>query len=463
MRRMLLPGCTVLLLLLVSFLLITFPREVALAHSTVVNLTPTATPDSSSVLNQANDVLARADQESNQTQNLLNTVNTYSQILGVVLALFGVVAVFLGVFGFSTNNGFRDLDKEWRMHLNELTKQQSEAEQKSKAITELTNEIEEKSREIENLRQEMLQKSKDIGDLEQLVALQEALTKRLEENTRHIEDNSNALLNYMLGERLQEQKRSNLAISAFERARALRPLDPQIIYALGRIYSNRGIYDRAITCLEDAITYDPSFAQAHMELGLTYRRRAESMYTQNDEQLNIEYEKAIEHLQEATHLLPNYEDALAGLGAIYRRMKRYSEALDYYEQAFEADPSSSYALGNVATLGWHEGKLEIAREAFQRTLELATARIDAGSSFEPFWDYYDRALAKLVLGRKEDALSDYDMAVKRTHGPKNFQSVLDTLKFLQEVQDRQSIEGLDEVIHIIEDARIKTSGTSLQP
>ncbi len=441
MRRMQLPGCIALLLLLASLLFFFLPREVASAHNTDASVTPAATPDSAAALNQANDILARADQESNQTQNLLNTVNTYSQILGVVLALFGVVAVFLGVFGFSTNNGFRDLDKEWREHLNELTKQQSEAEEKSKAITQLKNEVEEKSREMENLRQEMLQKSKDIGDLEQLVTLQEAVTKRLEESARNIEDNSNALLNYMLGEQLQEQKRTSLAISAFERARALRPHDPQISYALGRIYSNRGIYDRAIDCLEDAITNDPSFAQAHMELGLAYRRRAESMYTQNDQQLIIEYEKAIQYLQEATRLLPNYEDALAGLGAIYRRMKRYREALDYYKQAFKADPSSSYALGNVATIGWHEGE----------------------RSFEPFWDYYDRALAQLVLGQKEAALSDYDTAVKRTDSPKNFQSVLDTLNFLQEVQSKYPIEGLLEVIHIIEDARIKATGTSLLP
>jgi tetratricopeptide (TPR) repeat protein len=463
MRRMQLPGCIALLLLLASLLFFFLPREVALAHNANASMRPAATPDSAATLNQANDVLARADQESNQTQNLLNTVNTYSQILGVVLALFGVVAVFLGVFGFSTNNGFRDLDKEWREHLNELTKQQSEAEEKSKAITQLKNEVEEKSQEIETLRQEMLQKSKDIGDLEQLVALQERVTKRLEESARNIEDNSNSLLNYMLGERLQEQKRTNQAISAFERARALRPHDPQISYALGRVYSNRGIYDRAIDCLEDAITNDTSFAQAHMELGLAYRRRAESMYTQNDQQLTIEYEKAIQYLQEATRLLPNYEDALAGLGAIYRRMKRYREALDYYKQAFKADPSSSYALGNVATIGWHEGEMETAREAFQRTGELATARIDTGSSFEPFWDYYDRALAKLVLGQKEAALSDYDIAVKRTDGPKNFQSVLDTLNFLQEVQDKYPIEGLQEVIHIIEDARVKATGSSLHP
>jgi tetratricopeptide (TPR) repeat protein len=463
MRRMQLPGCLALLLLLASFLFFFLPHQVALAHTAHVSLMPTATPDAEAALNQANNILARADQESNQTQNLLNTVNTYSQILGVVLALFGVVAVFLGVFGFSTNNGFRDLDKEWREHLNELTKQQSEAEEKSKAITQLKNEIEEKSREIENLRQEMLQKSQDIGDLEQLVTLQEAVTKRLEESARNIEDNSNALLNYMLGEQLQEQKRTNLAISAFERARALRPHDPQIGYALGRIYSNRGIYDRAIACLEDAIINDTGFAQAYMELGLAYRRRAQSMYTQNDKQLTIEYEKAIQYLQEATRLLPNYEDALAGLGAIYRRMKRYKEALDYYKQAFKADPTSSYALGNVATIAWHEGEMETAQEAFQRTRELATARIDASGSFEPFWDYYDRALANLVLGQKDTAFSDYDTAVKLTDSPKNFQSVLDTLNFLQEVQDTYPIDGLQEVIHLVEDAKIKATGSSLQP
>lgn len=443
MRRALLPGCLALTLLLLSLFFIFIPQQSTIAQVTAVRVTPTATPDSATIL-------AKADDEVTQSQNLLNFMNLQSQILAAVMAVFGVVTIFLGVFGFFTNNGFRDLEKEWRTRLSELTLQQSDAEERSRAITQLTAEVEEKSQQIESLRLELLAKSKDIGDLEQLVSIQEGVTKRLE-------DNSNALLNYMLGELLQEQKRTRQALSAFERARELRPHDPQFNYALGRIYSNIGRYDEAISCLENAIGHDPGLAQAHMELGLAYRRRADSLFTPQDEQLTIEYRKAIQHLQEATNLLPNYEDALAGLGAIYRRMKRYNEALTYYKHAFEADRSSSYALSNLATIAWHEGDIEAAHEAFQRTLELATMRIDAGSSFEPFWNYYDRALAQLVLGQREGALSDYDVAIKQTSSQKNFESVLDTLKFLQEVQEQYPIEGLGEVIRLIDNARIQAA------
>src|SRR2546426_655826 len=56
-------------------------------------------------------------QQADQTQNLLNLMNTFAAIIGVIFAVFAAVTVALGVYGFSTNNGFRDLEKDWQNRL----------------------------------------------------------------------------------------------------------------------------------------------------------------------------------------------------------------------------------------------------------------------------------------------------------------------------------------------------------
>ncbi len=119
---------------------------------------------------------------------------------------------------------------------------------------------------------------------------------------------------------------------------------------------------------------------------MAYRNQADQLYIDSalKQQHDQEYEKAIEHLKEATRLLPDDEENIATLGGTYRRYGKYQDALNCYHQALELNPDSSYALGNVALLSWHEGKLDDSRKAYRRTEEIATKRIDAKISYEPF-------------------------------------------------------------------------------
>src|SRR5439155_16316963 len=90
-----------------------------------------------------------------------------------------------------------------------------------------------------------------------------------------------------------------------------------------------------------------------------------------------------------------------------------------------------------------------SRRAYTRAEQIANKRIATKISYEPFWDYYDLAMSKLVLGRKDEALKDYQAAVDVTSTPENFQSVLSGLFFLKEVEDKYPIVGLDNAIVIV--------------
>lgn len=178
---------------------------------------------------------------------------------------------------------------------------------------------------------------------------------------------------------------------------------------MGRIYSGDKLYTEAIAYFRKALHTDPHFSEAQMELGLTLRRQADQEFevatkgkTQEQvgeaiEQRNNKYHEAIRLLEEAKIALPGDEDILGALGGIYRRWGVYSTALLYYRKALKANPNSSYALGNVASLSYHAVERQDAREAFEKTILLATERIDAHDSREAWWDYYDRAMAKMVL------------------------------------------------------------------
>lgn len=360
-----------------------------------------------------NDLLAQ------QMQNLLNLIDFVAIIFTAVLTLAGAV-------GFRR---FQDLEEHTAGRMKEM---------------------DEKREEIENLQKEMQDKIDAVGELRKYVELQEAVTNS-------VDDTNKALLYLILGNQLVEQKKIGEAIEAYEKVKVLRPEDPQVNYILGRTYRGISSYDQAITCLETSVKAEPSFAQAHFELGIAYRNRADKLYFAPDDEMrrDEEYEKAIEQIKLAVKLQPRDEEILGALGGIYRRAKDYKRALMYYKQVRDVNQDLSYAVGNIAILAWHEGNRASSLEAFKRTEELATKRINSGLSYDPFWDYYDRGMARLVLGHKDAALSDYQTAIDLTRSPEHFKSVVDGLQFFKEVEDKYPLNGLDEVLGMVTEASLE--------
>ncbi len=291
-----------------------------------------------------------------------------------------------------------------------------------------------------------------------------------------IDNTIRALVYLGLGDRLFNQDRKEEAVEIYRKVGSLLPGDAQINNMLGRIYSGAGYYEDAIKSFETALASDPNLAEAHFELGLTYRRHGDAQKGQNaggGAQRNADYDKAISHLKRAVDLRANYEDALAGLGAVYRRMgdrardlnvdeqarEYYEQARVYYEQAYTASPFSSYALGNVASLSWYLAKQDAAYDYFVLARAAAKVRLKTGGrSAEVFWDYYDLALAQLAIGTvdknttiKDEAIETYKTAIRLTPGAIQFDSVLNNLLLLQKSQQR--IDKLDDVISTLEAAK----------
>ena len=396
------------LVLLFSGFLIIIPGSHALpvqAHATIGLDTPTPTPDASTILQ-------RAQQEETNIQTILNIINILVVVYPILLA---IAAAILGVIGV---RGYQSFEKQAREQVGAIKKLKEEAEAEKITLGHTLEDV------IKKLKEET------------------------EAGKAALERTQTAIVYLALGDRLSNQKDMRQAILAYKKAGSLLPKDPQINYVLGRIYSSAGYYEEAINAFQAAIVAQSDYAEAEKELGVAYRMRGDYHQGPNAQGLRRnDYDKAKEHLQRAIELQPGYVDALSSLGGIYRREKDYESSLEYYERAYRADTSSSYAIGNVASLALYLGKKDEARYYYLLTEAAATVRTKELYS-EIYWDYYDLALAQLVLGKADEAKKNYLKAIGDTPGVAQFDSVLNVLKFLRDA--KEPINGLDDVIQMIE-------------
>jgi tetratricopeptide (TPR) repeat protein len=372
-------------------------------------------------------------QQADQTQNLLNLLNTFAAIMGVVFAVFAAITVALGVYGFSTNNGFRDLEKDWQERLNELA-------QKSVAIATLEEAMKQRNEIIVTLVEEMQEKSKQL--------------KQLQEESSDLRDQLRKSVTSAQASLDKELEEVGAVIRHLGTAHDLISGDPSINLKLGRILNNGGDYTRAIELLEATVLIDPDFPEVHGELGLAYRRRGDKYNSAGDKQQGeADYSRAIDELKRAIRQDPHDVEALSPLGGLYRRRGDYKQAMKYYQQAVDVAPESSYALGNVASLAWYIGEEEFAREMFKRTEKAARKRLDTLESLDPDWDYFDIGLAQLMLGKPEAARETYKNAIELTPSRVHFDSVLHNLSMLKSSEGGSPIADIDEIIKMIENAR----------
>ena len=413
MRRQLLLDGSALFLILVFSIFVVDPGSHVYAQdpTPTPTITPTATPNANQILQETIDARDKAidaknvaEEATQQAQGITSFINTVLPIIGFVIAIIAGILVF---FGYDTRKGVKEITGQYKQ-------------------------------ELENYKQE-LEKIK-------------GLTAQVEDAKEEFERIDMALASMRLGDLLYAEGKRELAIKAYQEAKKMLPSNALVNYSLGRAYSGMKRYDGAIKLLEESFNIKPDNPETSKELGLTYRRRGEEKRKSNPINVNeyvLDYHLAIKYLEHAVELDPKDYDALAIQGGLYKRLGDYQTSLAYYLRASAINRDASYPLGNIGCIQWHEGYVEEARETFKRTEAVATLRIER-QGLDTYWDYYDRALARLMLGHKDEAIADYRIAVDRTPGAVDLESVLDNLLFLKNMPNpKEAIVGLDEVIEEI--------------
>jgi len=401
----------------------------------------TPTPDPQEVLKRADAAASRADEVASltyETAQQIDRVLVLIQVLGVGIGAFVVLAtIVLGLYGYNTQRGFQDTKRDFQDSLVDYRAQLNRAHD---SYLEMLSLVRSEQEEAQRLRTDMTQKVQEIETVRQ------ELDDLKQEVSEEFTAAKQALVLLGVGNRFYNEGKRERAIELYEEARRLQPDDPHINYYLGRTYSNAADFDKAIKAFEKAVDARPNFAEAYMEMGLAYRRHAENV--SSAEERVAEYRLAERFLKRAIDLRSDYGDALGALGGLYRREGRLDEALKCYVDAAAVDPNLSYYHNNIASISWYLGEVDMARRSFESVEQIASERIESGIEEETYWDYYDRALARLALDQQEEAIKDHKFAIARTPEPENYRSVLDNLRFLQRAPE--TIEGIDEFIELIE-------------
>jgi protein O-mannosyl-transferase len=125
----------------------------------------------------------------------------------------------------------------------------------------------------------------------------------------------------------------------------------------GTAYGKGGQFDKAIEDLDKAIVLYPDYADAYSNRGIVYSKIGS---------LN----KAIESFNQAIALKPNAADSYSNRGVAYAMTGQYDKALEDYNRAIESNQDYAVAYYNRGRLFLNTGSTELAVTDFQKACTL---------------------------------------------------------------------------------------------
>lgn len=170
----------------------------------------------------------------------------------------------------------------------------------------------------------------------------------------------NVELRYSLGNLYDDDGDTDKALLEYEAALKIEPDHAQALNAIGLILADRGEIDAAIDEFRRAVDISPDYSNAHLNLAVAYRNHPSASVQDAED----EYKIAIKH--DSTN-----EDALTGLAELYYEDKKFNRALEFFERAAAANPSSAEAWMNVGSASLMLGSHERALAAYRNSIRLS--------------------------------------------------------------------------------------------
>ena len=191
------------------------------------------------------------------------------------------------------------------------------------------------------------------------------------------------------------------AVSQFEDAIRLDPVNGYAYSELGKAYSHLGDTVRAEAAFRKAVSISPTYWGFHSELGryyITIGRMHDAVR---------EYRKVVE-------LTPDNHLGYNNLGALYFYLNQWDSALAVFEKSIALQPNY-HGYSNLGTLLYYKGDLAGAAQAYEKALKLDDKNCTVWANL---------AAAYLEMGQRDNSANAYRMAVKKAeavldHSPQN--------------------------------------------
>lgn len=142
------------------------------------------------------------------------------------------------------------------------------------------------------------------------------------------------------------------------------PADARAYNNLGHVLAQRGEYSRALETLQRATSLRPDYAEAHYNIAYTHEIQGQSSLAEAGYRRTIDADSS-------------YAPAYNALGAMLASQGRETEALEYFRRAVELLPDYPIAHNNYAIALASLGNSREAIEHFRRAIEIHPQLADA--------------------------------------------------------------------------------------
>lgn len=176
---------------------------------------------------------------------------------------------------------------------------------------------------------------------------------------------------------------------------------------LGIHYIEKGLYDKALTTLKQAINVNPSHGEAHFHLGRVYKRLGmeENAKAEYSLSFRIDHEKFHEYTKkfhEGADYEPSDTQYLTELGSSYTEKAMYDEAITTFKKVLEIEPDHKRAHYNLGIIYLKKKMYHKAADEFRNVVQIAPQMAEA---------HYNLGLAYHKQGMLERAISEFKVTL----------------------------------------------------
>jgi tetratricopeptide (TPR) repeat protein len=163
-------------------------------------------------------------------------------------------------------------------------------------------------------------------------------------------------------------QRNDLAEPELRAAAELDPVDPKVLYYLGRLLYAKNWFDQAIEVTKRAIALDPTLVRAYDNLGLCYE--AKQMFGEAERQ----YLKGIAEQRRARVRI---EWPALDLGSMLLKKEEFARAKPYIQEALTINPRSAEAHLRLSSVLEREGDSQAAVAELKKAIQLDAYLVSA--------------------------------------------------------------------------------------
>lgn len=189
---------------------------------------------------------------------------------------------------------------------------------------------------------------------------------------------------------LVKQKRVAEALAVLEQARLLAPRSMELPFTKAKIYESRGDYQAALQELSRTLAIDASNPKV-----LAFRAK---VYEEMGDKKN-----ALADVDKILKLQPQEPSMMRARAELLFGIGKLDDAAAEFEALRRANPADEHTLMQLGVLYSAEKKLDKAMEAFSAVIAISPQQWQA---------YRDRGDALLGLGRRAEAVADYDASLR---------------------------------------------------